>query len=313
MPGVDLSHAGRKPYFYWPWRVRRYSVRGFAICYPTCSFERTPDVATFRKSTCLYVEVRKLMQAQRFPRLLVLLAVGAVAVATLVGCGSGGSSGNKNIVIATLLPVSGGDASVGLPTQYGADLAISQNANLGNGYHLSVLHENYEGANGPDTTIGATVTRSIVSNPNVVAVIGPFNSGIAKVAIPITNAAGLTMISPSNTNPGLTKQQYATANGIDFALLHPAGKPDAYFRTCGTDDVQGKVDADVALGAPINAKTAFVIDDETVYGKGLATQFTAEFTAKGGKILGTGEISATQISEAPQLATAIKGKNPDAV
>src|SRR5579875_547458 len=309
---MALMRSGTR--MYWHWRMLTLLHRG--VRYPTCSIGvhlGARRAAPHSVSKCLSVEVRKRMRAQHFPRLLVLLGVAAVAAATLVGCGSGGSSGSKNIIIATLLPTSGVDASVGLPTQYGADLAISQNKDLGNGYTLSVLHENYEGANGPDQTIGAADAHALVSNPNVMAVVGPFNSGIAEVTIPITNSAGLVMISPSNTNPGLTKQQYAAANGINFSLLHPAGKPDYYFRTCGTDDVQGKVDADVALGAPINAKSAFVIDDESVYGKGLATQFTAEFTAKGGRIVGTGEISASQINVAPQLATTIAGKNPDVV
>jgi branched-chain amino acid transport system substrate-binding protein len=111
----------------------------------------------------------------------------------------------------------------------------------------------------------------------------------------------------------LTQEAYAAANGINFALLHPAGKPDAYFRVCGTDVVQGQVDGDVAAGSPINAKTAYVIDDESVYGKGLATQFTKEFEAKGGKVVGTGEITAAQISNASALATTIANANPDVV
>ncbi len=253
------------------------------------------------------------MHAQRFLRGFALATIGAlVAGMALAACGTTTASVNKNLVIATLLPVSSTDAAEGLPTQYGADLAVSQ-ASLPDGYTLSVSHFNYEGASGPDTTIGATDATQIVSNSNIMGVVGPFNSGIAVATMPITNAAGLTMISPTNTNPGLTKQQYAAANGINFSRLHPAGKPDAYFRVCGTDDVQGRVDGDVALGAPINAKTAFVTDDESVYGKGLAAQFTTEFTAKGGKIIGTAEITATQISNAPQLASTIANANPDVV
>ena len=255
------------------------------------------------------------MGSQKLLRAVTRASFAAVIVAglSLTACGTGGSSANKNIVLGTLLPVSGTDAGVGLPTQYGVDLAVSQNADLGNGYKLTVEHKNYEGSAGPDTSIGASAAHQLVDDTNVVAAVGPFNSGIAKVAIPIINAATLTMISPTNTNPGLTKPQYADANGINFTLLHPTGKPDAYFRTCGTDDVQGKVDGDVAAGAPINGKTAYVLDDASVYGKGLALQFTAEFKAKGGTILGTGEITASQISNATQLASTIANANPDVV
>ncbi|MEO7000467.1 MAG: branched-chain amino acid ABC transporter substrate-binding protein [Ktedonobacterales bacterium] len=255
------------------------------------------------------------MRSSTFMRAAVRVSLVAVFAAglSLAACGPSSSSGNKDLVIGTLLPVSGTDAGVGLPTQYGADLAISQNADLGNGYKLSVLHENYDGANGADTSIGAADATTLINNTKVVAVVGPFNSGIAKVTIPITNGAGLTMISPTNTNPGLTKEPYAAANDIIFSQLHPAGKPDAYFRTCGTDDVQGKVDGDVAAAAPVNGTKAYVVDDSTVYGKGLALQFTNEFKAKGGTVVGTAEITATQISTAPQLASQIISAGPDVV
>src|SRR6185437_8952679 len=99
------------------------------------------------------------------------------------------------------------------------------------------------------------------------------------------NGSGLVLISPSNTNPGLTKEQYAAANGINYDLLHPAGKPNCYFRIPAPDDVQGKVDADITLAAPVNATSAYVVDDSTTYGKTLTQTFTAEFTSKGGTIL----------------------------
>src|SRR5215472_5190520 len=149
------------------------------------------------------------------PRVLKTLAKGspmaiAAAVAimlTLSACGtSSGSGGNKNISIATLFAVSGTDAAAQLPAEYGVDLAVSQ-AHLPNGYKLSVVHENYEGASGVDTTIAATDAHTLVGNASVLAIVGPFNSGAAKASMPITNSAGLTMVSPTNTNVGLTLQQ----------------------------------------------------------------------------------------------------------
>ena len=38
-----------------------------------------------------------------------------------------------------------------------------------------------------------------VADPDVMAYIGTFNSGAAKISMPILNGAGLTMISPANT------------------------------------------------------------------------------------------------------------------
>ena len=232
----------------------------------------------------------------------------------LSGCGgSSAGSGNKNIVIATLLPVSGTSAALGLPTQYGTDLAVSQNKDLGNGYTLSVDHENYQGASGADPAAATAASNKLVNQADVIGMVGPFNSGIAKVSMPITNGAGLVSISPANTNPGLTLRQYAADNSINFDLLHPAGKPDAYFRIPGTDVVQGKVDAQIASSAPINAKTVYVIDDNTVYGKGLANFFVSNFQSSGGTVLDRQSFTATQVSSAGSFADTIKAKNPDAI
>jgi branched-chain amino acid transport system substrate-binding protein len=255
------------------------------------------------------------MQRRTWHAWPVMLAVGATVVLGLSGCGtgSGSTSVNKNLVIATEFAVSGTDAGAQLPAQYGADLAIQQNADLGSGYKLTVRHDNYEGTSGVDPSVASNNVTQLVSDPTVIAVVGPFNSGVAKVIIPVAGGSHLVLISPANTNPGLTKQQYAQANGINFTQLHPPGSKEYYFRLPGTDDVQGKVDAQIAAGAPVNAKSAYVVDDDSTYGIGLANYFTSTFQGNGGTILGRSSITATQASSFPSLASTIISKHPDTV
>ncbi|MDE3228462.1 MAG: branched-chain amino acid ABC transporter substrate-binding protein [Chloroflexota bacterium] len=256
----------------------------------------------------------------RHERLLGAVTRGSVAaffilslsLAACGGTGSGSSTGGV-INLATDLPVSGTDAAQGLPTQYGVDLAVSQNKDLGGGYTLGIVHKNDEGASGADPTVGASNISALLADSSVVAVVGPFNSGVAKAEIPVATTGGLVLMSPTNTNPGLTKEQYAQANGINFAQLHPAGAKEYYFRVCATDDVQGKVDSDIAAGAPINAKTAYVVDDNTTYGKGLANYFVTNFQSGGGTVMGRQSITAAQVSSLNSLATTIANKNPDVV
>lgn len=231
---------------------------------------------------------------------------------SLAACGGGGSTGGT-IRIATDLPVSGTDASNGLPTQYGADLAVSQNINLGGGYTLAITHENDEGTSGADPSIGATNIHTLLADPTVMAVVGPFNSSVAVAEIPVATAGGLVLMSPANTNPGLTQEQYAAARGINFAQLHPAGSKEWYFRTPATDDVQGKVDAQIAMAAPINAHTAYVIDDSTTYGAGLAAFFTSSFKDAGGTIVGSHSITPQDVATFNSLAATIAGTSPDVV
>jgi len=96
--------------------------------------------------------------------------------------------------------------------------------------------------------------------------------------MPLTNSAGLTMISPTNTNPGLTLEQYAPVNGITWSLMHPVGHPNRYFRTSANDIEQGQLAAYFA-GHTLGAKTAFVTDDDTVYGATLAHSFATAFAS----------------------------------
>ena len=231
---------------------------------------------------------------------------------SLAACGGGSSTGGV-IKIATDLPVSGTDASNGLPTQYGADLAASQNTDLGGGYTLQIIHKNYEGTSGADASIGAADIRALLADPQVMAVVGPFNSSVAVAEIPIATNGGLVLMSPANTNPGLTLEQYASARGINFAQLHPAGLKEYYFRTPANDVVQGKVDAQIATSAPISAKTAYVIDDSTTYGAGLASYFTDAFKTDGGTIVGSHSITPQEVSTFNSLAATIKGANPGVV
>ena len=256
----------------------------------------------------------------RHERLLGAVTRGSVAAffilsLSLAACGgtTGGSTTGGVVKIATDLPVSGTDAAQGLPTQYGVDLAVQQNQNLGNGWTLQVTHKNDEGASGADPTVGASNISALLADPSVIAVVGPFNSGVAVAEIPVATTGGLVLMSPTNTNPGLTIQQYAQANGINFNQLHPAGSKEYYFRVCATDNVQGKVDAQIAAGAPINAHTAYVVDDNTTYGKGLANFFVENFQSNGGTIMGRQSITAAQVSSLNSLATNIANKNPDVV
>ena len=82
--------------------------------------------------------------------------------------------------------------------------------------------------------------QTFVDDPAVIGVVGPYNSAVAKVQIPIGNDAGLLQCSPANTNQDLTKGDRRPG---------PARKkPDkiAYIRVATTDDIQGPAVAQYA-------------------------------------------------------------------
>lgn len=251
---------------------------------------------------------------------LIIGALGIAAVfAVLAGCGSPGSNTasklcNGQISIASELPTTGTDGSEGEPAQNGVQLAVNQ-ANLGNGYTLTLIKYNDVsaalGKHDPDQ--GAKNVQDMVSNKCIVGFVGPFNSNVGAAEIPISENAGLVMISPANTNPGLTIEAAAKDNGFDWNTLHPAGKPESYFRIPGNDIAQGTVDAQIAFN-DLHAKTVYIVDDQEVYGVGLANYFEQEFTTKlGGTKLGREGIPANGAAQIPGLAAKIAAAKPDVV
>lgn len=212
------------------------------------------------------------------------------------------------IKIGIDLPISGADASDGVPAKNGAQLAIDQANQKGTvpGYKLEsyVLDDAVNGVHDPQQ--GARNVQQFIADPAVLAMVGPFNSNVANVEIPLTNEAGLAQISPANTNEGLTKPQFG---GLELRKAHP--DRIAYFRVCTTDDIQGPAGADYAFDK-VGKKAAFIIDDNEVYGKGVADNFEKEFTKKGGKVLGHEHLTKGQ-TDFKSLLTKVKAANPDIV
>lgn len=114
---------------------------------------------------------------------------------------------------------------------------------------------------------GANATKA-VADPEVLAYIGTYNSGAAKISMPTLNAAGLAMISPANTWPGLTKPDVGEAN--EPAVYRPSGAV-TYFRVVPADDIQGAVGA--AWAKELGAQKVFVLHDRELYGQGIAKMF----------------------------------------
>ncbi|MFD9053455.1 branched-chain amino acid ABC transporter substrate-binding protein [Streptomyces zaomyceticus] len=119
-----------------------------------------------------------------------------------------------------------------------------------------------------------------VGQSDVIGVVGPLNSRVALAMQPPMDRAGLTLVSPANTNPALTL-------GPHWLSGSTARPYKSYFRTVTTDASQGPFAAQFVF-KKLDKRRAFVIDDNEAYGLGLAATFTAEFTRLGGKVAGKG-------------------------
>lgn len=117
--------------------------------------------------------------------------------------------------------------------------------------------------------------QAYAADKSVIGVIGTFNSGCAKLIIPILNRAPngpLGMISPANTYPGLTHAADPITAAGEPNLYYPTGKRN-YARVVATDDFQGPADA--LLAQQLGKKSVYVLDDNQTYGKGVAVAFEA--------------------------------------
>jgi len=212
------------------------------------------------------------------------------------------SAAGKVVKIGVDLPMSGGEAPNGVPTNQGVILAIDEANKAGGPYTFEEVLKD-DAVNGVhDPAQGAKNMQELIADPAVVGLVANFNSNVGKASIPITNDAGVVQISPSQTNPTLTK-------GPDAAALRK--KPNNYFRVCPTDDLQGPVAADYAY-KKLKARKVAIIDDQETYGKGIADEFEKEWKKLGGTVVSHDGIpKGTQDFHA--ILTSIRAKNPDLV
>ncbi len=140
----------------------------------------------------------------------------------------------------------------------------------------------------------ATVVKRLITNDNVLAILGEVASSRSLAAAPICQSAGVPMISPSSTNPAVT------------------AKGDFIFRTCFIDPFQGTAGAKFAKDTLKASKAAVLTDVKNDYSVGLAKFFKEEFTKNGGQIVAEASYSEGDKDFRAQL-TGIKGKNPDVI
>jgi branched-chain amino acid transport system substrate-binding protein len=153
----------------------------------------------------------------------------------------------------------------------------------------------------------AANARRALQDPDVVAYIGTYNSGAAKVSMPILNLGDLLMISPANTAVGLTKPGLGEPGEPE--VYRPTGRIN-YVRVVPADDLQGPLAADWAKKRGV--QRVYILDDNEVYGKGLADLFDERCREIGIAVLGHDSIDA-KAQEFKSLMASVKSKSPDLV
>lgn len=200
-----------------------------------------------------------------------------------------GTTSSDEIRIGEVGSMTGGEATFGLSTHNGIELAFKEiNATGGiKGKKLKLISLDNQGK--PEEA--ATAMTKLITQEKVVAILGEVASSRSLAMAPISQNYKIPMISPSSTNPKVTQVG------------------DYIFRVCFIDPFQGTVVARFALDNLKLKNVAILRDIKNDYSVGLANFFKETFEKGGGKIVDDVSYSAGDIDFKAQL-TRIKGKTP---
>lgn len=232
---------------------------------------------------------------KRVSKVLIALVLGTVLAGLAAGCG-GGEKKADTIKVGANLEMTGGSASYGISSKNAIELAFKEINEKGgiNGKQLELVVAD----NKSEAAEATNAMQKLVSQDNVVAVIGPNLSSSVIAASAINNSAKVLDIAPMATNPYVTVDQ-ASGKTKDFN-----------YRTCFIDPFQGTVMAKFATAELGVGNAAILIDNSSDYAKGLAQFFKENFVKEGGAV--TAEESYLQKdTDFKATLTKIKATNPD--
>jgi branched-chain amino acid transport system substrate-binding protein len=195
----------------------------------------------------------------------------------------------QTIKIGMSSPMTGPYADFGIDAENSGLLAVADACGYA-GFDFELVAEDDEGGGEG----GAAVANKLTADPTVVGLAGALFSGATAAGIPIYDAAGIPMLSPSATNPPLTSMGSAVFNRLPFTdIAQGAGAAAYMFDTLGF------------------TKVAFLHDGED-YGKGLAEYASAAFVELGGESVSIQGITVGEVDYSPVLTT-IAADAPDAI
>lgn len=232
---------------------------------------------------------------KRVSKVLTALVLGTVLAGLAAGCG-GGEKKADTIKVGANLEMTGGSASYGISSKNAIELAFKEINEKGgiNGKQLELVVAD----NKSEAAEATNAMQKLVSQDNVVAVIGPNLSSSVIAASAINNSAKVLDIAPMATNPYVTVDQ-ASGKTKDFN-----------YRTCFIDPFQGTVMAKFATAELGVGNAAILIDNSSDYAKGLAQFFKENFVKEGGAVT-TEESYLQKDTDFKATLTKIKATNPD--
>jgi branched-chain amino acid transport system substrate-binding protein len=219
-------------------------------------------------------------------------------------------SGSPDYIIASDLPLQGAIRKQTVQISRAMIWALQQKGWKAGGSKIGYqsCDDSTAQSGGWDSGKCATNARLFATNTSVMAVVGTFNSGCAKIEVPILNRAHpgpVLEVSPANTNVGLTKKW----DPGEPQKYYPTGTRN-YARVVATDDIQGPADA--MWSKALGFKKVFVLNDKQTYGFGVAKTYQSAAKKLGLKVVGFQGWDA-KASSYEALANTIKASGAQAV
>lgn len=221
--------------------------------------------------------------------------LGAAAIAAAMvgaaGCqdsggGSGTASGDCGGKIAIFGAFTGDNAGLVIPSLNGAKLAVKQFNEKNKDCKVTMQEFDTQG----DPAVATPFANQIAGDNSFLGVIGGHFSGESDATMPIYQAGGLAMVSPSATRADLTQKGNKS-----------------FFRVVGHDGTQAGAVATYMKSQ--NAAKVFAIDDGSAYGAGITAELGKNL---GATLVGTDKIQEKQ-SQFDATISKIKAKQADFV
>jgi branched-chain amino acid transport system substrate-binding protein len=221
---------------------------------------------------------------------ILLSSIIIASLLTAFACQPGG--GGDKVKIGVFMSMTGDTANFGISSTNGIKMAADEINKAGgiNGKQVELDIQDDRS----DPSEAATIVTKFVTQDGVNAILGEVASSRSIAAAPIAQNAKIPMLTPSSTNPEVTK------------------KGDYIFRSCFIDPVQGAAIAQFAAKTLGKKRAGIMVDRKNDYSTGLEKFISATFTKLGGTMVVTQSYQAGDQDFNAQL-TSIKGSDPDVI
>jgi ABC-type branched-subunit amino acid transport system substrate-binding protein len=238
--------------------------------------------------------------------LVVVLVVPAASGLTLAMVLGGGGSGQPPVRVATIgvmAPLSGNLGEVGTAVRNAVKLAVDEANATGAVPGWTIELSSRDDLSRPDG--GAGAADEFAGDDKMIGVVGPLSSTVAMAALGTLGAAGIPVISPSNSAPALTGVGAPTRT-----RPYPT-----YFRLTGTDELQARVGAEYAVRTLGRSRIAVVDGGPDYAGTTLAERFVDDVRDLGASVVSVLRVNGDSDNgiEVDATAAELRSEAPDLV